>query len=222
MPALRQVTRVFTRVFERRPRAGDEVLMRATGTHEPMIVRRQGEIVVNYDVRATQAMTIPDSKRPAYTYIPGFNIHAVPEALRRPLSNLVQSLNAPKKVDVTAAWRRLPLTGFEFTILLLNTIVEREAKSEHWPPFKWPNGKRSPFVALHDVDTAGFLQRRQADPLFRIEARHDIRSTWFVPTAILNRRPQGVDFLLESGKRSVGTATSTITETTSGRSHATR
>jgi peptidoglycan/xylan/chitin deacetylase (PgdA/CDA1 family) len=54
-------------------------------------------------------------------------------------------------------------------------------------------------VALHDVDTDGFLRRGERDVLFRVEAKHDIRSTWFVPTAILTRQKENIAFLLESG-----------------------
>ena len=43
------------------------------------------------------------------------------------------------------------------------------------------------------------LRRRERDPLFRIEVEHQIRSTWFVPTAILNRNDHAIDFLLDSG-----------------------
>ncbi|HMK21523.1 MAG TPA: hypothetical protein VK466_04270, partial [Terriglobales bacterium] len=55
------------------------------------------------------------------------------------------------------------------------------------------------FVALHDVDTDGFLERREGDPLFRLEQKHQIRSTWFVPTKILNRGKYPIDYLLQSG-----------------------
>ena len=102
-----------TRVFDLSLLPGDEVLVRTAGTGLPLIVRRAGELIVNFDLQATQAFSFTDSDRPIYTYVPGFNIHSVPEEVRRPLSNLVQSLRAPKRVDLPAAYRRLPLTEFE-------------------------------------------------------------------------------------------------------------
>jgi peptidoglycan/xylan/chitin deacetylase (PgdA/CDA1 family) len=187
-----------TRLFDLPARQGDEVLVRAGGNGAPMVVRRDGEVIINFDVQATQAVHVQDSKRPLYTYIPGFNIHSVPEGIRRPVSNLVEALHAPKRRDVTAAFSQLPLTGFDFTVLLVQLILEHGAPEQH-RPYRWPGGRRAAFVALHDVDTGGFLKRRERDPLFRIEAKHGIHSTWFVPTAILNRNPNAVDFLLESG-----------------------
>jgi peptidoglycan/xylan/chitin deacetylase (PgdA/CDA1 family) len=187
-----------TRLFDLPARQGDEVLVRAGGHGAPMVVRRDGDVILNFDVQATQAVHVKDSKRPLYTYIPGFNIHSVPEGIRRPVSNLVEALHAPKQHDVTAAFSQLPLTGFDFTVLLVQTILGNGAAEPH-RPFRWPGRRRAAFVALHDVDTDGFLKRREGDPLFRIEAKHGIRSTWFVPTAILNRDPNAVDFLLESG-----------------------
>ena len=65
----------------------------------PLIVRRDGEIVVNFDIGATQAFHFVDSKRPIYTYIPGFNVQKVPTAIRRPLSNLGKSLHSLRKGD---------------------------------------------------------------------------------------------------------------------------
>jgi len=64
---------------------------------------------------------------------------------------------------------------------------------------QWPRGKRAAFLSIHDVDTSGFLRRRQSDALFRLEQQHDIRSTWFIPTAILEGRKEAIDFLLQSG-----------------------
>jgi peptidoglycan/xylan/chitin deacetylase (PgdA/CDA1 family) len=55
------------------------------------------------------------------------------------------------------------------------------------------------FVPFHDVDTGGFLKRGERDPLFRIEQKHGIRSTWFVPTAFLGETKKRVEFLLQSG-----------------------
>jgi peptidoglycan/xylan/chitin deacetylase (PgdA/CDA1 family) len=65
--------------------------------------------------------------------------------------------------------------------------------------FEWPGGKAAAFVSLHDIDTRGFLRRRERDPLYRIERKHGIRATWFVPIAISGDRRETVDFLLESG-----------------------
>lgn len=187
-----------TRVFAFHVREGDEVVVRTADGGLPLVVRRDGEVIVNFDIRATQAFQFSDSKRPIYTYIPGFNIQSVPEGIRRPVSNLVESLRGPRRVDMSGNWRRLPLTDFDFTVLLLNTILAH-GLPQRPQPFHWPAGKRAVFVSLHDVDTPGLLRRRDRDPLLRIEAEHQIRSTWFVPTALLDRPNHSVDFLLESG-----------------------
>ena len=186
-----------TRVFDLRLEPDDQVLVRTEGAGLPLIIRRNGEVIVNFDIQATQAFSFSDSKRPIYTYVPGFNVHTVPEKIRRPLSNFVQSLRAPHHVDGSRDYRRLPLTGFEFSVLLVNSVLAAGAPGTG-RAFHWPFGKRAVFVALHDVDTGGFLARRERDPLFRVEAKHQIHSTWFVPTSILNRTRDGVDFLLES------------------------
>jgi len=155
-----------TRVFDFPLEQSDEVIVRTADRGLPLVVRRGGDVIVNFDIRATELFCFTDSPRPIYTYIPGFNIHAVPEGIRRPISNVVQSLRVPRRLDVTGSYQRLPLTGFEFTLFLLNTVL---ASSPQRPLFQWPSGKRAVVVSLHDVDTAGFLRRRERDPLFRIE-----------------------------------------------------
>jgi hypothetical protein len=187
-----------TRVFAFDLRQNDEVVVRTADSGLPLVVRRDGEVIVNFDVRTTQEFRFPDSQRPIYTYVPGFHIHAVPEAIRRPLSNLVEMLRVPRCLDVPGRYQRLPLTDFEFILLLLNTVLASDLP-ERPRTFHWPSGKRAVFVSLHDVDTAGFLSRRERDPLFRIEAEHQIRSTWFIPTTILNDHYHTTNFLLESG-----------------------
>jgi peptidoglycan/xylan/chitin deacetylase (PgdA/CDA1 family) len=184
-----------TRLFELPLKQGDEVLVRDRGSNRPMVVRRDDELIVAFDVECTQPVYVEDSKRPIYTYIPGFNIHTVPERVRRPISNAVQLLFAPINADIESASRTLPLTGFDFTVLLVSTALD----GGH--PYRWPEGKRAAFIALHDVDTSGFLQRRERDALFRVESKHGIRSTWFVPTTILNLSGNagGIQFLLDSG-----------------------
>lgn len=187
-----------TRIFDLPPRPDDEVLVRSTDSGLPLIVRRGDSVLVNFDLDATRSFSFQDSKRPVYTYLPGFNIHMVPERIRRPISNLVHGLRAAKRLDVTDEYRRLPLNGFESALLLITTALNPDAPG---PPqvFRWPAGKRAVFLALHDVDTPGFLQRRERDPLFRIEAKHDIHATWFIPTYILNRGQHAIDFVRASG-----------------------
>jgi len=187
-----------TRIFAFPLRQSDEVIVGTADRALPLVVRRDEDVIVNFDIWATQEFRFPDSRRPIYTYIPGFNIHAVPEGIRRPISNLVQSLRSPRSLDVAGSYKRLPLTGFEFILFLLNTILTSGCPQRP-PVFQWPSGKRAVFVSLHDVDTPGFLRRRQRDPLFRIEAAHQIRSTWFIPTAVLNKHNHAADFILESG-----------------------
>jgi len=187
-----------TCIFDFPLRQSDEVIVRTADSGLPLVVRRDKGLVVNFDIRATEVFRFTDSSRPIYTYIPGFNIHVVPEGIRRPISNMVQSFGARRSLDVAGSYRRLPLTGFEFTLFLLNTILAN-GLAQRPPMFQWPCGKRAVFVSLHDVDTAGLLQRRERDPLFRIEAERQVRSTWFIPTKILNQHKHAADFLIESG-----------------------
>jgi hypothetical protein len=186
------------RIFEFPLRQSEEVIVRTADRGLPLVIRRDRDIIVNFDIRATGFFEFADSRRQIYTYIPGFNIQAVPEEIRRPISNMVQSLKTPRSLNVAGSYQRLPLTGFEFAVLLLNAILTDGLP--HRPPlFQWPSRKRAVFVSLHDVDSAGFLRRREHDPLFQIEAEQQVRSTWFIPTKILNQDKHAADFLLESG-----------------------
>jgi len=189
---------LLTRVFEFDLQENDYVIVRASENNLPLIVCRDEEVIVNFDIRATQAFRFGDSKRPIYTYIPGFNIQMIPGKIRRPLSNFAHSLYSSRNKDVIAKYRRLPLTSFEFVILLLNKILDRGSECES-RAFQWPSGKRAVFVSLHDVDTGGLLQRRERDLLFRLEQKHQIKSTWFVPTGILKGNKEAIDFLIQSG-----------------------
>jgi peptidoglycan/xylan/chitin deacetylase (PgdA/CDA1 family) len=185
------------RILAFEPGKNDEVIV-ATENKWPLVVRRDEDVIVNFDISATQAFQFPDSRRPMYTYLPCFNIQKVPTALRRPVSNLVQSLRAPRGNGDVTTYRRLPLTSFEFVVLLLNRILVHNGRPES-RLFQWPRGKRSVFISLHDVDTGGFLRRQERDALFRLERKHDVRSTWFIPTEILKERRDAIDFLLQSG-----------------------
>ena len=75
-----------TRVFALDVHDSDEVLVRARENGLPLVIRRNGEVIVNFDLTATRAYRFEDSKRPFYTYLPGFNVQRVPESIRRPLS----------------------------------------------------------------------------------------------------------------------------------------
>ena len=187
-----------TRVFEFDLQESDSVIVRAVESGLPLIFSRDEEIIVNFDIRATQTFHFADSKRPIYTYIPRFNIQMIPAVIRRPLSNFVQSMYAPRKGDVVQDYSKLPLTSFEFVILLLNKVLARGPGCEN-RSFQWPSGKRAVFISLHDVDTGGLLRRRERDPLFRLEQKRQIHSTWFVPTAVLKGKKEPIDFLLQSG-----------------------
>ena len=186
-----------TRVFEWDLRESDTVIVQSAEKGLPLIVRRNGEVIINFDVRPIQAFHFADSKRPIYTYVPGFHIQTVPVAIRRSISNFIQMGSSPKTGDIVKDYRRLPLRSFEFLFLLLNRVLSGDTKSDT-RPFHWPSGYRSVFVSFHDVDTRGFLRRKEHSPLFRLEKKHGIRSTWFVPTNLLKGK-QTVDFLLQSG-----------------------
>ncbi len=187
-----------TRVFEFDLQESDYVIVRAVENNLPLIVCRDEEVIVNFDIRATKAFLFSDSQRPIYTYIPGFNIQKIPTMLRRPLSNFVQSVHSRRKGDVAHDYSKLLLTGFEFVLLLLNKVLSRGLGYED-RAFQWPSGKRAVFVSLHDVDTGGFLRRRERDPLFSLEQKHQIHSTWFIPTAIMKGGRRPIEFLLQSG-----------------------
>ena len=187
-----------TRVFEFDLRESDHVIVQTVENGLPLIVRRDGEVIVNFDIGATQAFHFVDSSRPIHTYIPGFNVQKVPTALRRPLSNLGKSLRSLRKGGGVREYSRLPLTNFEFVILLLNKVLARNPGCKTGA-FQWPEGKRAVFVSVHDVDTGGLLRRRDRDPLFRIEQKHQVHSTWFMPTLVLNGGKEAINFLLQSG-----------------------
>jgi peptidoglycan/xylan/chitin deacetylase (PgdA/CDA1 family) len=186
-----------TRIFDVDLRPGDDVVLRESVKGLPLVVRRGNDLIVACDLAATQTFYITDSKRPIYTYIPGFNIHKVPAGIRRRVSNLVKSLQTPPHIDVVSKYAKLPLTSFEVLTLFVDGLLGGSVADSR--PFHWPSGKRAVFVSLHDVDTGGFLRRREADPLFKLEQKHGIRSTWFVPTGLLRQDRNVLDFLVESG-----------------------
>ena len=110
----------LTRLFEFELRKSDEVILQESAENGfPLIVLRGGEVIVNFDILATQRFEWEDSKRPIYTHIPGFNIQRIPPVVRRPLSNLLQANHWLGDSDVIEKYRQLPLTGFEFVVLLL-------------------------------------------------------------------------------------------------------
>jgi peptidoglycan/xylan/chitin deacetylase (PgdA/CDA1 family) len=187
-----------TRIFELDLQEQDQVVVQAEGTGLPLVVRRNQDLIVNFDVSATRACQVEDSSRPIYTYIPGFNIHKVPAGIRRRVSNLIKAMQAPRRQDPVGEYGKLPLTSFEFVLLLIDSLLPDDGGRET-RLFHWPAGKRAVFVSLHDVDTGGFLRRRDRDPLFRVEQKHQIRSTWFVPTRLLRGDVRDVDFLRDSG-----------------------
>ena len=182
------------------PQRGDQVLVSTVGENLPLLIRRDDETIANFEPEiASQPFT--DSKRPLYTYVPGFDIHAVPEAIRRPISNVTAWLGARRRVDtrepVETRYRRLPLTTFELQMALIHAVTR--TASPDGGLFRWPSGKRAAFIALHDVDSDGFIRSREKDPLFGIEERHGIKATWFIPTAILSQDSDVVDFLRSAG-----------------------
>jgi peptidoglycan/xylan/chitin deacetylase (PgdA/CDA1 family) len=187
-----------TRIFEFDLQEHDHVIMQADDSGMPLIICRDEEVIVNFDMKATQSFQFRDSKRPAYTYLRGFNVQMIPDGIRRPLSNFVHSLSSSKRNDVIGKYRRLPLTGFECVILLLNKVLVKGTGCET-QAFQWPSGKRAVFVSLHDIDTGGFLRRRENDPLFRLEQKHEIKAVWFVPTGLLKGNNEAIDFLIQSG-----------------------
>jgi peptidoglycan/xylan/chitin deacetylase (PgdA/CDA1 family) len=187
-----------TRVFDLRIQTGDELLIQTAEHGLPLVVRRAGEVIVNFDIRAAQRFEFADSKRPIYTYLPRFHVQMIPEGIRRPISNLMQSSRFLKGRVAPPDYGKLPLTGFELSLFLTYASLTTGGGAQPGL-FQWPAKKTAVFIALHDVDTAGFLERGDRDPLFRLEQKYGVRSTWFVPTAVLHGRKHAVDFLLQSG-----------------------
>ncbi len=188
-----------TKLFEFDLQKTDDVILQDSMENGfPLVVLREGRVLVNFDILATQSFEWKDSKRPIYTYVPGFNIQAVPSVVRRPLSNFLQARCSSENGGGVDKYLQLPLTNFEFVVLLLNVILTAN-EEEQTSVFRWPDGKRAVFVPFHDVDTGGFLRRGEGDPLFQVEQKHRIRSTWFVPTVFLGETRERVEFLLRSG-----------------------
>jgi hypothetical protein len=98
-----------TRIFDFPLERSDEVIVRTADSGLPLVVRRHRDVIVNFDIKATELFRFTDSPRPIYTYIPGFNIHAVPEGIRRPISNVVQSLRVPRRLDVTGSYLKIQI-----------------------------------------------------------------------------------------------------------------
>jgi SAM-dependent methyltransferase/peptidoglycan/xylan/chitin deacetylase (PgdA/CDA1 family) len=190
--------RIPTRIFEYQLHGDDDVLVRDAESERPLIVRRDGEVVINFDIAATQAFDFADSARPIYTYIPWFNIQSVPSRIRRPVSNYVAGRNAPRGTDLVDKHRALPLTNFEFVVLLVHASVTVGSNGAA-RPFHWPSGKKAVFISFHDVDPPGFLRPGQRDTPFRGEAKHQIRSTWFIPTGFVGRHDGALDWLMKAG-----------------------
>jgi peptidoglycan/xylan/chitin deacetylase (PgdA/CDA1 family) len=188
-----------TKLFEFDLQNSDDVILQDSMENEfPLIVLREGEVLVNFDICATQSFEWKDSKRPIYTYVPGFNIQAVPPAVRRPLSNFLQARCSSGSAGVIEKYIQLPLTNFEFVVFLINLILTAN-KEDKTPAFQWPGGKRAVFVPFHDVDTGGFLKRGERDSLFLVEQKHHVRSTWFIPTVFLGETKERIAFLHRLG-----------------------
>ncbi len=190
-----------TRVFDYTAALDDCVAVSDADSGLPLIVRSGADVIVNFDIGAARAYRFADSKRPVYTYLPWFNIQRVPEGLRRPVSNWVQGLRARHRntdTDVVRRYQALPLTNFEFVVLLLNVMIS-DGRRHADSPFRWPSGRRAAFVSFHDVDTPGFLKRGDRDALLRLEQKYDLRSTWFIPSKFVNRHQQSVDRLIAAG-----------------------
>ena len=176
----------------------DELLATDAVSGLPLIVKRGNEIIACFDVDATQVLTFADSARPLYTYVPGFNIQRVPEGIRRPVSNVVQAFRTRTKSRRCHQLRRAP--AHRFRVHCAAAVGRRGGRAAGARgAFEWPSGKRAVFVSLHDVDTRRLLRMKERSALFSVEQKHKIKSTWFVPTALLNRAPHAADFLLESG-----------------------
>ncbi len=76
----------------------------------------------------------------------------IPEGIRRPISNFIQSLKSSKDKYDADKYHQLPITNYEYLVLLLKKIIEKR------PGMKLArfNGLQENvlcFVPLHDIDT---------------------------------------------------------------------
>jgi peptidoglycan/xylan/chitin deacetylase (PgdA/CDA1 family) len=185
-------------VFDLALAPADEIVVAAAGTGMPLVVRRGVDTIVNFDLHLTRECPVLDSKRPIYTYLPRFNIHSVPERIRRPISNFVESTRIRANGKAVGDYGRLPLTDFEAALILLR-VASCDSGQDPAPIAAWPYAKRAMFVSLHDVDTDRLLTQGERNPLFRIEAKHNLKSTWFVPSYLSEKRVSALTFLSEAG-----------------------
>lgn len=193
--------RISTRLYEIETLQDDLVVAYSAEYNLPLIVYRNGSIILNFDLTMARQVAYEDSKRPLYTYVPLLNIRTIPTIIRRPISNLLASKQHAFCVleDALAYYRRLNLNSNDFITILLNKVIRRYLKI-NMPIYQWPEKKRSVFISLHDVDSNGLINRKKKDPLLSLENKHGIRATWFVLTSAL--KPVSRDqltFLIEDG-----------------------
>lgn len=189
-------------LYELEPSSNDSVIATLTGHDQmPLVVFREGGIILNFDLSQARKVPITDSKRPVYTYLPGFNIRWVPSILRRPVSNFLAAkrLSLGTLEDAISYYRKLPVNANDFIVIFLHIIRRRYLRFDG-PLYEWPKRKKAVFVSLHDVDSAGLLARQKNDPLLSIDNKLGIKSTWFLLTKVLhNRTREQLAFLTEDG-----------------------
>jgi hypothetical protein len=85
--------------------------VRTTDRCLPLVVRRDEDVIVSFDIRDTRCSSLSMTKDRINTYIPGFNIQMVPEVMRHIKPSPIPSLRAPRCLEVAGSYQRLPLTG---------------------------------------------------------------------------------------------------------------
>jgi hypothetical protein len=101
-----------SRIFNYDLQESDSVIVETVENGLPLMVSRNNEVIVNFDVRATQSFHFADSKRPIYTYIPGFNIQMIPAVIRRPLSIFVESVYSRRRGEGFPNYSRFRVCDF--------------------------------------------------------------------------------------------------------------
>lgn len=193
--------KISTRLYEMDTLAGDVIIAHSAEHNLPLIVYRDGSLILNFDLSMLRHVSYKDSKRPIYTYIPFFNIRIIPTVIRRPISNLLASKQHTfnDREDALAYYRKLNLNSNDFITILLNRVICRYLEKNR-PVYQWPEKKRAVFISLHDVDTDGLIKRNKDDPLLSVEKKHGIKATWFFLTTVLERGgEEQLDFLTEDG-----------------------
>ena len=106
-------------------------------------------------------------RRPLGTYFPLPYHCLVPRCVRRPIKRVGSSLRGGSRPGSFPEW---PITA---SLLELMRLLPQNRKSE-----SWPDHRAFAFVLTHDVESRAGV--KLAEELAKVEADHEVRSTWFI------------------------------------------